>query len=131
MSRPVAAVGDEQARDRLLRHARAGDDERVLGSLVDELLRDERVGDEHVARADELEPAGGDQARVAGAGADEVDGHSELLGDEAGEVRLALLVGGEVRLRPRPQLAQAVRQLGVLRPHDGRDLVAQMLRERG
>ena len=72
---------------------RAGDHDRVLGSLVDELLRDERVGDEHVARADELEPAGGDQARVAGAGADEVDGHPELLCDEAGEVRLALLVG--------------------------------------
>ena len=45
------------------------------GASSIELLGDEHVGDEHVAGADELEPAGGDQARVAGAGADEVDGH--------------------------------------------------------
>ena len=45
------AVGDEQARDRVLLHAGAGDDDCVIGSLVDELLRDEHVGDEHVARA--------------------------------------------------------------------------------
>ncbi len=56
---------------------------------------------------------------------------AQLLGDEAGEVRLALLVGGEVRLGPRAQLAQAVRQLGMLRANDGRDLVAEMLGEGG
>ena len=53
----------------------ARDDEGVVGGLVDELRCDERVGDEHVARAHELEPADGDQARVARAGADEVDRH--------------------------------------------------------
>ena len=54
---------------------RAGDHEGVVGGLVDELLRDERVGDEHVARADEVEPAHGDQLRIARAGSDEVNGH--------------------------------------------------------
>ena len=69
------AVGDEQARHRLLLHPGPRDHERVVGRLVDELLGDERVGDEHVARADELEPAHGDQPGVARARADEVDGH--------------------------------------------------------
>ena len=45
------------------------------GSLGDELGSDQPVVDEHVARADELEAASGDQAGVAGPGADEVDGH--------------------------------------------------------
>ncbi len=45
------------------------------GSLGDELGSDQPIVDEHVARADELEAAGRDQAGVARPGADEVDGH--------------------------------------------------------
>ena len=56
----------------------ARDHERVRGSLLDELGRDEDVVDERIAAPDQLEPANGDQARVAGAGADERDGHESL-----------------------------------------------------
>ena len=45
------------------------------GRFGDELGSDEPVVDEHVAGTDELEAAGRDQARIAGPGADEVDGH--------------------------------------------------------
>ena len=61
----------------LLAERLAADQDRVGGRLGDELRGDERVVDERVARADELEPAGGDQAGVAGAGADEADASSE------------------------------------------------------
>ena len=74
-SSPAAPVLDEQRVDLRLLERRARDDERVLGRLRDELRRDERVVDEHVAGANELEPAGRDQPGVARAGADEVDGH--------------------------------------------------------
>ena len=56
--------------------ASRGDPDRVRGRLADELLGDEPVVDEHVAAADEVEPPRGDQAGVAGAGADERDRHS-------------------------------------------------------
>ena len=49
------------------------------GRLGDELGSDEAVVDEHVARADELEAAGRDQAGVARPGADEVRRSSELV----------------------------------------------------
>ena len=52
------------------------------GRLGDELRRDEAVVDEHVARADELQPAGGDQPGIARARADEVDASSELVAHE-------------------------------------------------
>ena len=43
---PRGAVGHEQARHRLLLQPRPRDHEGVVGRLVDELLCDERVGDE-------------------------------------------------------------------------------------
>ena len=72
---PGPPVLDEQRVDLRLLERRARDHERVLGRLRDELRRDERVVDEHVAGANELQPAGRDQPGVARAGADEVDGH--------------------------------------------------------
>ena len=101
-----------------------------VGRLLDELLGDERVVDEHVARADELEPAGGDQARVARARRRRGGRSPERLLHEAGEVLAPLLVRREVRLRPGPQLAQRrrARRARAARP---RDLVPQPLRQRG
>src|SRR5581483_9488406 len=64
----LAAEPDQQVVQLLLADAGARDPERVLGRLVDELGRDERV-----AGADELEALRRDQARVARARADEID----------------------------------------------------------
>ena len=69
------AVVDEQLGDRRLVEPVAAEHERARRGLGDELGSDEPVVDEHVARTDELEAAGRDQARIAGPGADEVDGH--------------------------------------------------------
>ena len=69
------AVLDEQRVDLGLAERRPRDEQRVGRRLGDELGRDEHVVDEHVAGAEELEPAGGDQTGIARAGADEVDGH--------------------------------------------------------
>jgi hypothetical protein len=66
---------DEKEVDLLLVEAVPGDRQCVCGSFGDELGCDEPVVDERIATAHELEPARGDQARVAGAGADEPDGH--------------------------------------------------------
>ena len=129
---PAPPELDEQPVDRLLaqpvprRSASAS-----AGASSTSSARDERVVDEHVARAHELEPAHGDQPRVAGAGADEVDGHRSASSTSRCEVLAPLLVRREVRLRPGPQLAQLAGELGVLRPDDRRDLVAEALRERG
>jgi hypothetical protein len=72
----LTAEADEQRVDLLLLVRVAGNEDRVGARLVDELLGDEAVVDEHVAAADELEPARGDQTGVAGTGTDEPDGHS-------------------------------------------------------
>ena len=71
----VAPELDEEAVDLLLRQPVAADAERVGGRLVDELLRDEPVVDDGVAGAQPLQPADGDQPRVARPGADERDAH--------------------------------------------------------
>ena len=128
---PGPPVVDEQRVDRLLRQRRARDHERVLGRLLDELRRDERVVHEHVAGANELEPAGRDQPGVARAGADEVDGHESARSTRPLEVRLALVVGRKAHLRPRAELPQLAREVGVRRPDLGGDLVAEPLREGG
>src|SRR5581483_677494 len=67
------AERDQQRVDLVLVVRVAGNEDRILAGLGDELLRDQPVVHEHVALADELEPANGDQARVAGPRADEVD----------------------------------------------------------
>ena len=73
---PCAAERRRAARSsRSCVEAVARDPQRVCRRLVDELGGDEAVVDERVAGADELEAAHGDQAGVAGAGADERDGH--------------------------------------------------------
>ena len=53
----------------------ARDHERVVGRLVDELGRDEHVVDERVAGADSSRPCAVIRPGIAGAGADEADGH--------------------------------------------------------
>jgi len=73
---PVAPKLDEQPVERLLVESRARDEKRLVRRLGDELGRDERVVDEGVAAPDEIEAARRDQPRVAGTGADEVDGHA-------------------------------------------------------
>ena len=70
-----AAELDEQPVHVVLRQACTADDECGVGRLRDELRRDEPVVDERVAVAHELQAARRDQARIAGAGADEPDGH--------------------------------------------------------
>ena len=72
---PGSAVRDEQVVDRLLPERRPRDDQRVVRRLGDEVRRHERVVDEHVAPAHELQAAGGDQPRVARPRADEMDRH--------------------------------------------------------
>ena len=72
---PLRAETDEEVVDPLLEKTLARDRESVRGSLGHQLGGDEPVVDERIATADELEPARGDQTRVAGAGADEPDGH--------------------------------------------------------
>ena len=69
-------VENEPPGDLFLLELVAADQDRVRRSLRDKLGGDEPVVDEHVARPEEIEPARRDQARVARAGADEVDGHS-------------------------------------------------------
>ena len=86
---------------------RAQMSERVRRGLGDELGSDEAVVDEHVAAADELEPARRDQARVARAGADEVRRSCErLLRRGRRSSRAAPRRSAKCCLRPGPQLAQ-------------------------
>ena len=68
-------VQHEQPVDLALIEALAADADRVRRRLLDELVAHEPVVDEDVAGADELEPPGGDQAGIAGAGSDEEDRH--------------------------------------------------------
>src|SRR5262249_8360233 len=72
---PFPAELDEQRVQLGLAHVLARDHERILGGLVHELGGDQDVVDERVAGPDEIEPFRRDQPRVAGAGADEPDGH--------------------------------------------------------
>ena len=79
----VARELDEECVDRLLRQAVTGDHECVVRRLLDELRRDEPVVHERVAAADQLEPACGDQTRVAGACADQIHGHASASSSTA------------------------------------------------
>jgi len=65
---------DEESADLFLVEALARNRQRVCGSFGHELGSHEPVVDERVATADELQPARGDQTRVAGACPDEPDG---------------------------------------------------------
>ena len=118
---------------------RAGCGARPRG-LVDQPGATSRSWTSTSQHAQQLEPADGDQPRVAGPGADEEDRHAELLPlmrrarrlqpASALEVLAPLLVGREVPLRPGAKLPQ----LGGERGCSGRRrrrLAADLLRERG
>ena len=68
-------VGDEEPGHCLLRHSPPRDHERIGGGFLDELVCDEDIDDEDVARADQLEAASGDQPWISWPGTDEMDRH--------------------------------------------------------
>ena len=70
-----AAVRDEQRVHLVLGERVAGDSQRLGGRLGEELLAGEPVVDEHLRRAQPVEPAHRDQPGIAGARADERDAH--------------------------------------------------------
>ena len=72
---PRTPVGDQQLVDLGLGVRLVGDADRVGGSLVDELRRDETVVDQHLARPHQVEAARRDQARIPGAGSDQEHAH--------------------------------------------------------
>ena len=75
-SNPSRASVIEQLVDLVLLQAVARQHDRVGRRLRDELLRHERVVDERIAVAHELEAANRDQPGIPGAGADERNGHA-------------------------------------------------------
>ena len=75
----LRAVRDEQRVDRLLRAPVSGDAKRAARCLGDELPGHEAVVDQHLARAQALQAPHRDQARVAGARADERNRHCSVL----------------------------------------------------
>ena len=78
---PVRPWVDEQLVDLLLRRTPPrgladGDPRRAGGGQVEEGGHREAVVDDDVGAGEQLRPPHGEQARVTGSGADEVDGHS-------------------------------------------------------
>ena len=71
----LAAERHEELVDLFLGDPVAGDAQGIVRRLVHELWRDKAVVHDRVTGAEPLEAANGDQPRVAGAGADEGDGH--------------------------------------------------------
>ena len=128
---PVASVHHEQLVHVVLLEVVARDPQRVGRRLVDELFRHEPVVDEHLAVAQSLEPAHGDQLRIAGPGTDERDAHPSTCVDPLAEEVAALLVRLEVLLRPRTQSTQLDGERLVLLPDLRGETVAKHLRERG
>ena len=86
---------DEQLVQLGLSELLARDHERLRGRLLDELGRDEDVVDERVAATDQLEPADGDETRVARARRRRGTPSREPLRDEVVEVVAPLLVGAK------------------------------------
>ena len=76
---------DQQPVDLLLRHLRPAalladvDELRVRARVLERLRRDQAVVEDDVGRGDQLDRADGQQPRVAGPGADQVDGHATRL----------------------------------------------------
>src|SRR5438132_5879789 len=79
----LLAEVDEQVVDLVLVEKLAGDADRTSWRFVDELLCNEAVVDDGVARAQQVEPANGDQPGVTRPGADERNGHASASSTSA------------------------------------------------
>lgn len=67
-------VQDEQFIDHVLTQPLTGDAKRGLRSLLHELSRHEPVVEDDITRTQEFQAPDGDQARITGPSADEIDG---------------------------------------------------------